>query len=120
MSTSQFKQEHPLDKRNDVASKIRLKYPDRVPVIVEKSAKSDAPPIDKKKFLVPNEITVGKFVYEIRKHMPKLKPEDSIFLFVHDTLPPSSALMSTIYEKYRDEDGFLYITYSGENTFGCL
>jgi GABA(A) receptor-associated protein len=27
--------------------------------------------------------------------------------------------MGHIYEKYKDEDGFLYITYSGENTFGA-
>lgn len=28
--------------------------------------------------------------------------------------------MSSIYEDHKDEDGFLYITYSGENTFGAL
>jgi GABA(A) receptor-associated protein len=28
--------------------------------------------------------------------------------------------MSSIYEDHKDEDGFLYITYSGENTFGGL
>lgn len=32
----------------------------------------------------------------------------------------TAALMSSIYEDHRDEDGFLYITYSGENTFGAL
>jgi len=26
--------------------------------------------------------------------------------------------MSSIYEEHKDEDGFLYIAYSGENTFG--
>lgn len=31
---------------------------------------------------------------------------------------PSAALMSSVYEDHKDEDGFLYITYSGENTFG--
>lgn len=31
----------------------------------------------------------------------------------------AAALMSSIYEDHRDEDGFLYITYSGENTFGA-
>jgi GABA(A) receptor-associated protein len=31
---------------------------------------------------------------------------------------PAAAAMSAIYEEKRDEDGFLYITYSGENTFG--
>jgi GABA(A) receptor-associated protein len=118
MSKSQFKAEHSLEKRKEVADKIRAKYPDRIPVIVEKAPKSDAPDIDKKKFLVPQDITVSKFVYEIRKHMSKLNPEKAIFLFVNDILPPSSELMSRIYEKYKDEDGFLYITYSGENTFG--
>lgn len=26
--------------------------------------------------------------------------------------------MSTIYDDKKDGDGFLYVTYSGENTFG--
>lgn len=30
----------------------------------------------------------------------------------------AAALMSDVYEDHKDEDGFLYITYSGENTFG--
>ena len=29
-------------------------------------------------------------------------------------------MMATVYEDHKDEDGFLYITYSGENTFGGL
>jgi len=114
-----FKDEHPLPKRKEVADRIIKKYPDRIPVIVEKAPKSDAPDIDKKKFLVPADITVGKFVYEIRKHM-QLPPDKAIFLFVNNVLPPTAELMSKIYKDYRDEDGFLYITYSGESTFGCM
>lgn len=57
-------------------------------MIVEKAPKTDAPDIDKKKYLVPNDITVGKFVFEIRKHMT-LPPEKAIFLFVNNTLPPT-------------------------------
>jgi GABA(A) receptor-associated protein len=30
----------------------------------------------------------------------------------------AASLMSAIYEESKDEDGFLYMTYSGENTFG--
>lgn len=30
----------------------------------------------------------------------------------------AAAMMATVYEDHKDEDGFLYITYSGENTFG--
>lgn len=118
-NSGSFKADHPFEKRREVADRIKAKYPDRIPVIVEKAPKSDAPDIDKKKYLVPSDITVGKFVYEIRKHM-KLSPEKAIFLFVNNTLPPTGALISTIYERYKDEDGFLYITYSGENTFGSV
>ncbi|KAH3743229.1 autophagy protein 8 [Pelomyxa schiedti] len=117
-TASSFKSE-PIEKRREVADRIRAKYGDRIPVIVEKAPKSNAPDLEKKKYLVPADLNVGKFVYEIRKHM-KLKPESSIFLFVNNTLPPTASTMSLIYERYHDDDGFLYMTYSGENTFGAL
>ena len=79
---------------------------------------------------------MGQFVYVIRKRI-KLAPEKAIFIFVNEVLPPTAALMSAIYEEHkcvelqllaseskltfpanRDEDGFLYVSYSGENTFG--
>ena len=110
-----------LEQRAFESSRIRAKYPDRIPVIVEKSPKSDVPELDKKKYLVPSDLTVGQFVYVIRKRV-KLSAEKAIFVFVNNALPPTASLMSTIYEENKDEDGFLYIQYSGENTFGrrCL
>lgn len=60
---------------------------------------------------------MSQFVYVIRKRI-KLAAEKSIFIFINNVIPPSTALMSAIYEEHKDEDGFLYITYSGENTFG--
>ncbi|KXZ49055.1 hypothetical protein GPECTOR_23g140 [Gonium pectorale] len=114
-----FKQEHSLEKRKAEAARIKEKYPDRIPVIVEKAERSDIPDIDKKKYLVPSDLTVGQFVYVIRKRI-KLSPEKAIFIFVKNVLPPTAHLMSVIYEDHKDEDGFLYITYSGENTFGAL
>ena len=30
-----------------------------------------------------------------------------------------SMSMGELYNQYKDEDGFLYLTYSGENTFGA-
>ena len=49
-------------------------------------------------------------MYVIRKRI-KLSPEKAIFIFVDEVLPPTAALMSSIYEEHKDEDGFLYITY---------
>ncbi|KAK7185372.1 autophagy protein 8 [Paraphaeosphaeria sporulosa] len=108
---SKFKDEHPFEKRKAEAERIRQKYNDRIPVICEKVEKSDIATIDKKKYLVPADLTVGQFVYVIRKRI-KLSPEKAIFIFVDEVLPPTAALMSSIYEEHKDEDGFLYITYS--------
>jgi GABA(A) receptor-associated protein len=68
--------------------------------------KSDIATIDKKKYLVPADLTVGQFVYVIRKRI-KLSPEKAIFIFVDETLPPTAALMSSIYEEHKDEDGYV-------------
>eukprot|EP01127_Copromyxa_protea_P007006 TRINITY_DN1693_c0_g1_i2.p3 TRINITY_DN1693_c0_g1~~TRINITY_DN1693_c0_g1_i2.p3 ORF type:complete len:122 (-),score=16.61 TRINITY_DN1693_c0_g1_i2:53-418(-) len=116
--SSGFKAEFPFERRVEVAQKIRVKYPDRVPVIVEKVPGADVPACTKRKFLVPCELTIGSFIFEVRKHMPELDPHKAIFLFVGDQFPASSSLMSELYEKHKDVDGFVYLTYSGENTFG--
>ena len=41
-----------------------------------------------------------------------------IYLFSRVYSVILAAMMSAIYEEHKDEDGFLYMTYSGENTFG--
>mmetsp|Transcript_20020 Transcript_20020/g.40742 ORF Transcript_20020/g.40742 Transcript_20020/m.40742 type:complete len:119 (-) Transcript_20020:2841-3197(-) len=88
MSSKSFKEEHPLEKRKSEAERIRAKYPDRVPVICEKADRSDIPDIDKKKYLVPADLTVGQFHYVIRKRI-KLAPEKALFLFCSNTIPPN-------------------------------
>jgi len=115
--TQRFKEQHPFEKRCGEAGRIRVKYPDRIPVIAEKADKTDIPDIDKKKYLVPGDLTMGQFVYVIRKRI-KLPADQAIFIFVNNTLPPAAALMSQVYKEHKDEDGFLYVTYSGESTFG--
>jgi hypothetical protein len=46
------------------------------------------------------DLTVGQFVYVIRKRI-KLAPEKAIFIFVDEVLPPTAALMSAIYEEHK-------------------
>lgn len=67
--------------------------------------------------MVPAELTLGSMCFVIRKRI-QLSSEKALFLFINNVLPPASALMSTIYNEHKDEDGFLYVQYSGENTFG--
>lgn len=39
-TTMKFKNQHTLEQRKQEAERIRTKYPDRIPVICEKAAKS--------------------------------------------------------------------------------
>ena len=104
--------------RKAESDKIIAKYPDRIPIICEKNQKSkNTPEIDKNKYLVPFDLTVGQFMYVIRKRI-KLAPEQGIFLFMNGYIPASSSMLNDLYYLYKDDDGFLYITYSSENTFG--
>ena len=115
--TCTFQLNNDFETRLTEATRILQKYPDRIPIICEKSQNSDIPEIEKKKYLVPGDLTVGQFIFIIRKRVD-LPPERAIFLFVNGMIPPTAVLMSVIYNENRDKDGFLYITYSGENTFG--
>ncbi|KAB1199760.1 Autophagy-related protein 8A, partial [Morella rubra] len=79
--------------------------------------KLNTPLSDVSRYLVPADLTVGQFVYVVRKRI-NLSPEKAIFIFVKNILPPTAAMMSAIYDENKEEDGFLYMVYSGENTFG--
>lgn len=104
----QYKEEHPYEKRRAEGEKIRRKYPDRVPVIVEKSPKARIGDLDKKKYLVPSDLTVGQFYFLIRKRI-SLRPEDALFFFVNHVVPPTSATMGSLYQVRK--------TYFNQNIF---
>lgn len=112
-----FKTKNKFEDRIEESNKILKKYPLRVPIIVEKCSKSLINDIDKNKYLVPNDLNMNQFVYIIRKRV-KLDKSQSIFLLVNNTICPSNTPMGNIYNDYKDDDGFLYIKYSSENTFG--
>ena len=45
-------------------------------------------------------------------------PSKSVSVFFSLSFSWTSSTMGTIYNEHKDADGFLYIAYSGENTFG--
>ena len=110
-----FKKRYTLEERKRESQKIIRKYPDRIPVIVETN--SDDLVLDKSKYLVPKDITMGQFLFVIRKRL-KLAPEEGLYLFVDNTLVSISAMLSEIYAKHRDEDSYVYFTVCKESTFG--
>ncbi|CAJ1407331.1 unnamed protein product [Effrenium voratum] len=118
----------PRAEADDEAHKIRSKYPDRIPVICDKSARSTLPELPKKKFVVHGTMLCGEFKYMVHKQIADTTPEQlsvdqTIYLFINGITPKTSTPMSQLYDQFRASDGFLYIRYGAENTLGsdpCL
>lgn len=113
----EFKSQYTQEQRIVEAKRALTKFPTRVPVIVEVDNESIKKLLNKRKYLVPLDMTAGQFHYVLRKRM-KIKPEKALFLFVNKTLPANSTLISDVYSRYKDDDKFLYMVVGLENTFG--
>jgi GABA(A) receptor-associated protein len=114
---SKFKKKYPFDKRKLDSTQIRAQYADRLPIICEKNNYSNAPDIDKNKYLVPLDLSLGQFISVIRKRM-QLHSGIALYIFIDGFSPSNSQFISNLYAEHKDSDGFLYIMYDIENTFG--
>ena len=143
MAQKPFRSEYTLDERKVESARLKEKYPDRIPIVVEadKSLK-----LDKCKFLVPkkctrkskrvatgtdatqeqlpDEFTMGHAMATIRKRCA-LTPEQALFFFVEDgsgakQLLSVTELISSVAARHTNEDGFLYLYLTKENTFGAF
>lgn len=113
-----FKQRYCFEERLSEATRVMRKHPNKIPIICEKSHYAgNCPTIDKIKYLVDINLTVGQFIFFIRKRL-SLRSHQAIFLFVNGNIPSSNQLLQTVYEVHKDADKFLYCTYSFENVFG--
>ena len=112
-----YKRENSEEKRISECNRIINKHPDRVPIIVCKNKNCELPDIDKQKYLVPKDMNLGQFIYVIRKRI-KLESSEALFILINNKLQPSNKPICEIYNYEKDKDGFLYVIYSSENTFG--
>lgn len=111
-----FKEFHSYERRLDMARMLREKHPQCLPVIIEPLS-SNEPAIDKTKYLVPKDITAGTFLCQIRRFI-SLAPGDTLAFFASTNLITPAQLMRVMYERYKQADGFLYLIYCRENSFG--
>lgn len=113
-----YRSEKSFEFRLNESSRMHKKYKNKICVIVEKAKGSYLKDIDKRKYLVPEDLTLGGLSIVIRKRMSLESHESLIFFIDGKHLFPIETPISTIYNMHSDPDGLLYITYSNENTFG--
>jgi len=120
--TSNYKKTTPLEERLQKSTKMTSLYPDRVPIIIEMSPSSASYNTyiscsHKVKYLVPYNITMGQFIKILRDKI-KIDQATALFFFIKNKIFPITSLIGEIYKENADEDGFLYIEFCEESTFG--
>ena len=120
-----FKEQHTLDERINESCRIKARYPDRVPVIIECSGELDSL-ITKKKYLVPRDISISSLSCVLRNRSSKIDSRKAIILFIDNKMPKAINLVGEIYDEYIQNhmnkkercDEFLYVYVTYESTFG--
>ena len=93
-----FKETYSEEMRIQESNKILIKYPSRIPIIIEKSDNCDLIKINKTKFLVPKDLTLQQFVFIIRKKI-NLDSSQALFVMVNNTLSPATLQLGDIYNE---------------------
>ena len=118
---SNYKKEFPKKERIHNSSKLIEQNKGQVPVICEKDPNSKMKAIYKTKYLVKRELTVDKFIAVIRNKL-ELEINDALFIFVYNKEGKTALITSMnfgdLYDKYKDDDGFLYMMYTNEKVWG--
>jgi hypothetical protein len=109
-----------LKEKIDYSNVLLKKYPDRIPVIIEKC---DFLELSNYKYLLPKQMYVSYFLTIIKTKMNKtFDSRKAIFTFVKSgtgyLLINLNENMENVYNQFKEPDGFLHIKFGIENTFG--
>jgi|LakMenE18May11ns_1017448.scaffolds.fasta_scaffold9743524_3 GABA(A) receptor-associated protein len=111
-----YKIKKSLDERKKESKILLEKYPNKVPIIINKCDEDYTERINRK-MLIQNDFTVSQYLYSIRSKF-NIKQEETLLIFINGIIPTSSTLINYLYDNHKDNDGFLYITLLKENVFG--
>ena len=111
-----FKRQHPFEARRMLSVKMKAVYPRHVPLIVERRSRQD-PPLPKSRFLVAGEKRMGEILAQVKGEMT-LRPTEALFFLVGEEMIRPGESAARLYERWGDDDGFLYLVYSREESFG--
>ena len=112
-----FRERLTLPQRISERARLRLMYPMRIPVIVERRERT-TPRSNKEKFLLHEGALGGELMAEVRRRT-EVDAKSALFFSCGGQMVTGTTEMRYLYDVHRDpSDGFLYVQYGVESTFG--
>ena len=115
MPRMRYADRYPLEARVAAVRRAETRRPDRVAAVIESDGQLPAMPNDK--FLLPMDLTGAQLSYIIRRRLT-LQKESALFLLCDGRLVAASTTMRELRARHASADGFVYIEYTAENSFG--
>ena len=113
-----YKSQESKEARIKQSKELLKKYPNKVPVILEKDPSSKITEIGKTRYLLERKSTAKEVMEMIRKKTT-IDEKDALFLQVRAKFSiTGEKTIGDIYDTYKDSDGFLYIMYTTELIYG--
>ncbi|CAD8094250.1 unnamed protein product [Paramecium primaurelia] len=117
--TQTYKDSHTLEERKKRVQEQLAKYPEMIPIIVEKIPGCKLPQLQKVKFLVNSSFSFNEFKNTIKKKLNLDEKTSTLFMYCGKSLMNEHDKLRNIYDQYKDpDDGFLYLQYADAETFG--
>ena len=127
----EFKNEQSFEDRKAISERLRNKFPDRIPVIIQYApnlshlySSNTEGNLENtnfyKKYLVPSNVSLLHLQCQIREDLQINETQGLFMLINKSALPLMTNLIQHLYDRHKDDDDFLYVLCSGENTFGFL
>ena len=126
---SSYKNSVSFNVRREATKNILNKYPDKCPIYLtfdNKLKLKQRAGTNFNKYIINNNLTMGQYMAVLKKRV-EMGDKMGLTLFINiykndkltnTILPTLTMSVEQAYNDYKDEDGFLYMTFVAENTFG--
>lgn len=108
---SLFKKKGSFEERKKESNRLIEKYQNRIPIIIE------GPDKELHKLLSPENLKTVQLSNIIKKKA-QINQYQALYFIIDNSIISATDTMQSLYKNHKDKDGFLYIFYKYENTFG--
>ena len=107
-----FKTKYSEEERTKDYEDLQRKHPNKYPIIFEKMPNSKLENLSKEKYLIDPELSFRQVNYFVKGKLLIEDEHKNIRFFINGKIPiKSNENVKDIYDKYKQNDGFLYLGY---------